>query len=347
MNELMTLPVTPGIIRANYEMTREEAELIVGLMDRAAADHRFYLLKLRDEKGYKALGYETFEEFGEKRCGLAKSRLYQLAEAAEIQQSLSNSTMVEKIPERHLRPLAPLTDDERRKVWEEATAKATEEGKKLTAKAVQDAVDELTKSKESWRTQAIETKRKADEAAQQVIAKQKENKALRDTIAQEAENLAYANTLALKAKMTELAAEKLETENKLKQERKAQKNAIAEGVTQRLKEHQDEITTKELQLSAIERRIATLRAEQEKLELEFGFAERHKGCLTEADRAINNLSLAIMEAFDEDHKNRFDIPATIYNEWSRIANELMNGANLLQQALGNIRIEKEVPSHAG
>ena len=38
------------IIRANYEMTREEAELVNGLMDRAESDFRFYLLKMRDEK---------------------------------------------------------------------------------------------------------------------------------------------------------------------------------------------------------------------------------------------------------------------------------------------------------
>ena len=45
-----------NIIRANYEMTKEEAEMVNGLMDRAESDFRFYLLKMRDEKGWKALG---------------------------------------------------------------------------------------------------------------------------------------------------------------------------------------------------------------------------------------------------------------------------------------------------
>lgn len=64
-----------------------------------------------------------FEEYGEKARGIQKTHLYQIAKAAEVQLSLGDSAIAEKkIPETHLRPLAPLTDDERRQVWEEATA---------------------------------------------------------------------------------------------------------------------------------------------------------------------------------------------------------------------------------
>lgn len=49
--------------------------------------------------------------------------------------------MGEKIPERQLRPLASLTNDERREVWAEATEQAEVEHKKLTAKRVQEAAD--------------------------------------------------------------------------------------------------------------------------------------------------------------------------------------------------------------
>lgn len=125
------------MIRANYEMTKEEAELVNGILRRSLSDSRFYLLKMRDEKGWKALGYESFDAFGEKEHGIAKSHLYRLADAAEVQLSL-NSPLGEKIPETHLRPLAKVDDVAlRRAIWEEVNA----EHEKVTAARIQEAVD--------------------------------------------------------------------------------------------------------------------------------------------------------------------------------------------------------------
>lgn len=135
------------IIRANYEMTAEECDLYVKLFHKAESDQRFYLFKIREEKGWKAKGFASFEDFGNKVLGVEAPRLYQLAKAAEVQLSLPDYTNGIKIPETHLRPLAPLSDEERRKVWEEATAKAAEENKKLTAKAVREAVERLNEEK--------------------------------------------------------------------------------------------------------------------------------------------------------------------------------------------------------
>jgi hypothetical protein len=52
-----------------------------------------------------------------------------LASAAEVEKSLISvrNCGQNNIPESQLRPLAPLSDEERRKVWEEATARAEEE----------------------------------------------------------------------------------------------------------------------------------------------------------------------------------------------------------------------------
>ncbi|MBV5310354.1 MAG: hypothetical protein JZU59_13305 [Chromatium okenii] len=64
-----------------------------------------------------ALGYTSFEEYGEKKRGLSLNYLYKIAKAAEVQLSLSDCTNSTKIPETQLRPLAPLTDEERQQVW--------------------------------------------------------------------------------------------------------------------------------------------------------------------------------------------------------------------------------------
>ena len=186
------------IIRANYEMTREEAELVNGLMDRAESDYGFYLYKMREEKGWKALGYASFEEYGEKARGISLRHLNRLAAAAEARLSLGPIGPNSEIPESHLRPLAPLTADERRQVWEEASAKAAEEHKKLTAKMVQEAVDRLKAEQaqiqarldlaeqrtEEWRQQSITTKRTLTEAEQKLQVAQSEAASLRRTLAQ-------------------------------------------------------------------------------------------------------------------------------------------------------------------
>jgi hypothetical protein len=60
-----------------------------------------------------ALGYTSFEEYGEKKRGISRSRLYQLAKEAEVQASLPESNNVRQANSRQLLPLAPLTDEER------------------------------------------------------------------------------------------------------------------------------------------------------------------------------------------------------------------------------------------
>lgn len=89
---------------------------------------RALLLDMRDRKGWRALlGCASFEEYGKAELQYEKAHLHRLANAAEIARSLE-SPMGDNAPERHLRPLAPLADEERRQVWEEATAKAEAEG---------------------------------------------------------------------------------------------------------------------------------------------------------------------------------------------------------------------------
>jgi len=83
---------------------------------------------MRDRKGWKALGYESFKDYGEKELSLGTARIYQLAEAAEISLQLGFSKILEKQPtESHLVPLKQAPEAERKAIWNEATRKAEAE----------------------------------------------------------------------------------------------------------------------------------------------------------------------------------------------------------------------------
>jgi phage N-6-adenine-methyltransferase len=111
------------------------------------------LLTIRDKRLYRA-DYPTFETYCVKRWGIARQHAYRLIDAAGVITNLSpigdkDSSDVthgtQKLPqtESQVRPLTQLeTPEEQREVWQEVTEKAEEEGRKVTAKDVQTAVDE-------------------------------------------------------------------------------------------------------------------------------------------------------------------------------------------------------------
>lgn len=339
-----------NIIRANYEMTREEAEMVNGLMDRAESDFRFYLLKMRDEKGWKAMGYASFDEYGEKARGLSGRRLYQLATAAEtaISLQLNDSS---KTPETHLRVVANLSDEERRKVWDAATAKAEEEGRKLTAKMVEQAKADLQeglvnsrKREEEWRDQAIAKERAMKELETAAAIKAKELSSLRAEIDKAAERMASAKLSGIKADLNQARIDKAEAEAKLKDKTKAMTEQIAQGVKQGLQAQQDEINRREAQLKAIEGRIATLNArldavnEQDQAVAHFDLQTR------EIRKSMDALSLHLTHAFDQDFA-KF-LPAPFLPAFERLASELFKASDDIRKALGYVEVRPlEVATH--
>ena len=114
---------------------------------------RYLLLDMRDRKGWKALGYESFKAYGEKELGYQEAHIYRLVEAAEVSLQIGYSPLGESSPkETHLRPLKSIPEEVRKEIWDEATRKAEEEHAKLTAKrTVEDIIEigrELTAVKE-------------------------------------------------------------------------------------------------------------------------------------------------------------------------------------------------------
>ena len=296
----------------------------------------------RDHKGWKALGYASFEEYGFREHGWKRAKLDQESRSYAIELSLNiDDTIGGQITERQLRPLSPLTDEERRQVWSEATAKAQEEGQKLTAKLVQEAVDRLKKEqgllekdKEDWREQAIKDKKSKIEAEQKLEVAKIEAAKLRNTIAEEAKTLANAEIMRIKVEIVNLEEEKLQVENKLKLERKGKQADVDRLVAQSLQKQQSLLDAKESQIVTIERRIEILQRELQPLENKFSAANHHAEKIKESGRLLNSLSLAFTDAFDPDFAAY--LPSTMVESWQRIANRMRQGADDLSNYLSNV-----------
>jgi hypothetical protein len=125
--ELVTLP----------NMTCEEAQEKHNELKSLHNSMRLLLLEMRDRKGWLALGFSSWEDYGEKEWGFTRQHLNRLATSAYIQ-NLVEPIGSEEIPESQLRPLTSVPDDVKIEIWQQVKS----EHEKITAKIVQDAVDD-------------------------------------------------------------------------------------------------------------------------------------------------------------------------------------------------------------
>jgi len=149
----------------DQEPDREQAMLWVEEVRRGLNNVRHYLLKIRDTKAYKALGYDSFEELGQAEFGFSEVHIARLVNAAKIENNLKPIGL---IPESQLRPLTGVPKEDQKAVFEAAQ----EENKRLTAKAVQEAVDsykeKADKTAEEWRQQFLDERGAAREIKEEL-----------------------------------------------------------------------------------------------------------------------------------------------------------------------------------
>ena len=161
-----------GLIQ--LEMTLDEAVETDRLIKRHINTTRYLLLDMRDRKGWKALGYESFVDYGKKSLGYEKGYLYQLADAGEISLQLGysqESAIADSPPpESQLRPLKAVPEEDRKAIWEEATRKAEAEHAKLTAQRVEDAVREWKQRSQDWHRQFVSERDKLRQAEMELVA---------------------------------------------------------------------------------------------------------------------------------------------------------------------------------
>lgn len=107
---------------------------------------RSLLLEMRDRQGYLALGFSSFEEYGEKEWGYSRTYINRLANAELVQKSLVVPIGTE-IPETHLRELAKIPEAERQAIYDQAKAEADAENKAITAKLIREKADAEAQAK--------------------------------------------------------------------------------------------------------------------------------------------------------------------------------------------------------
>jgi hypothetical protein len=119
------------------DMTFDEAQTKHNQLKSLHSAMRLLLLEMRDRKGWLALGFESWEQYGEQEWGFTRQHLNRLATSAYIQ-NLVEPIGSEEIPESQLRPLTSVPDDAKIEIWQQVKS----EHEKVTAKVVQDAVDD-------------------------------------------------------------------------------------------------------------------------------------------------------------------------------------------------------------
>ena len=220
------------------EMTLDEAVETDRLIKRHINTTRYLLLDMRDRQGWKALGYESFVAYGENELKLGSAYVYRLAESAEIALQIGFSPIGENQPkESQLRPLAQVPEEERKAIWEEATRKAEEEGAKLTAQRVEDAVREWKQRSQDWHSQFIGERDKLRQAEMELVAAHQRQAVVVEKIPDDYE--------AVKAK-----AAQLETE--LANNKAEQTRIIQSAIKARLSGYQGEVDALEAKKRTLE-----------------------------------------------------------------------------------------------
>lgn len=117
-------------------MNEIEARTLVKEINASVGDIRDKLIRLRDESGWKALGYDSWRDCATKEFKLGTSYVYRLVTHAEVEKSLPV-----KVNERVAREIAKLPEPERPKAYEKAVERS--QGEQPTARVARAVVREM------------------------------------------------------------------------------------------------------------------------------------------------------------------------------------------------------------
>lgn len=294
------------------DMTLEEARETDRLIKRHINTTRYLLLDMRDRKGWKALGYESFVEYGKQSLGYEKRYIYELADAGEISIQLGYTQECaiahSPPPESQLRPLKSVPESDRKAIWDEATRKVEEENAKLTAKRVEEAVAEWKQRNEEWKSQWKNERDKAGRLQAELdIAK------TTSTVPSD-----YEST---KTKAAQLQAE-LET---LKKE---QAKLINSQVKAKLHEYQSEVDDMERKKDSLQEQVDRMKDYLASLDKESRRLETH-GKLIEETR-LTLMGLAVFLCDEEPIED-----AETRKLWLSLAEMLGDAMKAVRQFVGH------------
>lgn len=309
------------------EMTLDEARETDRLIKRHINTTRYLLLDMRDRKGWKALGYESFVEYGEKELSLGTARIYQLADAGEISLQIGFSKILEKQPtESHLVPLKAVPEEERKAIWDEAMRKAEEEGAKLTAKRVEDAVAEWKQRSKDWHHQYLDERDKRRQV--EIELSETFNRALeleKSGVVPDDYKTAKAQLATLEAELARIKAE--------------QSRMVNDQVKAKLRERETELAEMEQRKTIMEDQVERMKSYMASLDSDIKRAEVHQKVIEE-----QRLHLISLAAFISDMEP-MNTPDTV-RRWLALADMCMEAAHGIRQVFGEHRPELTVIRNA-
>lgn len=123
-------------------MTEQEARQLINEINSGISTIGRKLLELYEGKGWEILGYNSWRECCIAEFEFSQSRVYQLLNNAQVIKTLSDSTIVEQLPqtERQARPLASLEPEQQIPAWLDALE---DSDGKPTAKDVKKSVEKI------------------------------------------------------------------------------------------------------------------------------------------------------------------------------------------------------------
>ena len=296
------------------EMTLDEARETDRLIKRHINTTRYLLLDMRDRKGWKALGYESFKDYGEKELGYQEAYVYRLVDAAEISLQLGyspDSPIGESPKETHLRPLKSVPEDERKAIWDEAMRKAEEEGAKLTAKRVEDAVTEWKQRSQDWHRQYLDERNKLRQVEFE----------LSETLKRKPDQPADYETAKARAAQLETELANLKRE---------QDKLVNRQVKDKLREYQYEVDEMERRKTTLQDKVDRMKDYLASLDREARRLEVHQKVIEE-----NRLHLISLAAFLSDEDPVQD--ADTLKRWRALADMLAEAMTAVRQYSGEGR----------
>jgi hypothetical protein len=151
------MPTGINAISVLPDMTATEAQAKHAELKSVHLIARAMLLEMCDRKGWRALGYSSFSEYGEKEWGYSQGYISRLTTAARIQTVIMPMGINEEMPERQTRELGKLPNND---AMREVYAKVAADNEVITAKAIRESVNEYFLKNESLQNDLIAAKDK-------------------------------------------------------------------------------------------------------------------------------------------------------------------------------------------
>ena len=295
--ENVIVPIGTTAIPVLPDMTLAEAQAKHAELKSIHAIARTMLLEMRDRKGWLALGFESWADYAIKEWGYSENYLNRLANAARIQ-SVIVPIGTNEIPESHTRELANLpNDDAMREVYDRVSA----ENEKITAKAIQDAVNEWKAKHDAVQHELLTTRNNQAEIIEAKVSA---------AIATERADLLVESSSAMQTLQKELS----DTQDKLAQHKKDSDKAIKDGVARGLYAKELEVERLEYQKERLTKEIEKLREVERELDSDFGLIQHHKRNSKKAKDYLEFFTMEFWDVFDTGG----DIPTECLNEWLEI-----------------------------